>query len=81
MFPGATAIKVPPNSPGNPLDMTNAIVVTGLEAVDTSSPTPDNKPWVVSYDVQDTAVPPNKASTVRRRVVVREPSSLALGLR
>ena len=52
------------------VDLTSSIVVTGLSAVSTDRPTDQNAPWVISYDVQDNAVPPNKAKTARRRVEV-----------
>ena len=68
--PGATAAKVPPNSPNNPIDLTSRILVSGLSAVKTAAPTAPGAPFVVTYDVTDFAVPPNKARTQRRRVQV-----------
>jgi hypothetical protein len=52
------------------INLTSSIVVTGLSAISTATPTLPNQPLIISYDVQDRAVPPNKAATVRRRVVV-----------
>ncbi len=68
---GATASKIPPNNPNNPFDLTSAIVVSGLASLSTQRPTDPATPYVVSYDVQDSASPPNKAITTRRRVQVR----------
>ncbi len=78
MFPlstniGATASKIPPNNP-NPLDLTSAIVVSGLASINTQHPTDSATPYVVAYDVKDSASPPNRAITVRRRVQVVCPS-------
>ncbi len=69
-YAGATASKIPPNNPNNPFDLTSAIVVSGLASVSTQHPTDPASPFVVSYDVKDSASPPNKAVTVRRRVQV-----------
>ncbi len=71
---GATASKVPANNPNAPLNLTAFIVVTGLGAVNTLRPTAPDSPFVISYDVQDFASPPNRAKTVRRRVQVLCPS-------
>ena len=52
------------------VDLTLKIVVTGVESVITTSPTLPTKPFVITYDVHDDVVPPNKAQTVKRRVQV-----------
>ena len=67
---GATAIKVPANSALPTINLTSSIVVSGLSSISTAAPTSPTQPLVISYNVQDRAVPPNKAATVRRRVIV-----------
>ena len=62
--------QVPANPLLTPIDLTNKIVVTGVEAVVTTAPTPPSQPFVISYDVADNAQPPNKAQTIKRRVQV-----------
>jgi len=52
------------------VDLTPKIVVTGAEDVLTTAPTLPSQPFVISYDVSDNAVPPNKAQTMKRRVQV-----------
>ena len=52
----------------NNLSLSSQPQVGGLDLVDTSRPTPEDKPFIITYDVQDSAVPPNSAKTVRRRV-------------
>ena len=68
--PGATAVKIPANALLPLVDLTAAIVVTGVEAISTAAPTLPGQPFVVSYDVRDNAIPPNAATTARRRVQV-----------
>ncbi|GAX77705.1 hypothetical protein CEUSTIGMA_g5148.t1 [Chlamydomonas eustigma] len=68
--PGAVAYKIPPNNPNTTLNFTSSIVVSGVATISTTSPTSPSSPYVVSYDCQDNAVPPNIAVTVRRRVQV-----------
>ena len=72
---GAMAIKIHPNALLPPVNLTTAIVVTGVESVSTAAPTSPDMPFVISYDVYDNAIPPNAAVTVRRRVRVICPAS------
>ena len=50
--PGAIATKVPVNNPTNPLNLTLAIVVSGLAQISTAAPTLPSSPYIISYDVQ-----------------------------
>ncbi|KAG1660944.1 hypothetical protein FOA52_005525, partial [Chlamydomonas sp. UWO 241] len=70
---GAVASKAPANNPSQVINLSGDIVVSGLDAVNTRAPTAEGAPFVVTYEVQDSAVPPNKA-ILRRRVVVACPS-------
>ena len=72
---GATAIKIPSNAALPSVILTSSIVVRGLASVSTAVPTPPTQPLVISYDVADTAVPPNRALTVRRRLQVLCPTA------
>ena len=69
---------MPPNNPNNPINLTSSIYVSGLGAITTSAPSDPSAPFVVSYDVSDFAVPPNKARTQRRRVQVGERGDVVL---
>ena len=68
--PGAKAIKVRTNPLLPIIDLSNSFVSTGADAVITAAPTLPSKPFVISYNVRDNAVPPNSAVTVHRRVQV-----------
>ena len=72
---GATAIKIPSTAALPSVILTSSIVVRGLASVSTAVPTPPTQPLVISYDVADTAVPPNRALTVRRRLQVLCPTA------
>ncbi|KAG1675986.1 hypothetical protein FOA52_014230 [Chlamydomonas sp. UWO 241] len=67
--PSAVASKMPANNPSQVINLNSAIVVTWLDEVNTQAPTAAGAPFVVTYEVQDFAVPPNKA-VMRRRVEV-----------
>ncbi|KAK3250155.1 hypothetical protein CYMTET_40451 [Cymbomonas tetramitiformis] len=55
-------------------NLTSHVASYGTSTVDSSIATPDDAPYVVSYDVSDAAG--NKAVTMRRRVYVLNPCSL-----
>lgn len=74
---GATALKTPNNTALPPVNLTSSIVVMGALAVTTAAPTHPSRPFLISYDVKDTATPPNHALTVRRRVQVSQGSGFA----
>ena len=64
------SFAVPANNPNNPINLTSSIIVSGLASISTASPTQPSAPFVVTYDVSDLSIPPNKAQTARRRVQV-----------
>ncbi|KAG1675992.1 hypothetical protein FOA52_014236 [Chlamydomonas sp. UWO 241] len=74
--PGAIASKVPVNNPSQVMDLNSEIFVTGLDEVSTQAPTADGAPFVVTYKVQDFAVPPNTAVMRRRVEVVCPPGEI-----
>lgn len=73
--PGVTATKPLLSSPDQPLNLTSAVVITGVDVIDTSRPTPPARPFVVTYSLTDPLQPAAKPVVVRRRVHVVCPAN------
>ena len=71
---GATASTIDVSAPSYPVvNLTSSIVTSGIPYVTTASPTISSNPFVITYDVEDSAG--NSARTVTRRVFVICPGS------
>ena len=57
---GATALEVPSDPSLPVVNLTSAVVTSGLANVNTATPTTVEHPYVIAYDVLDTAVPPRR---------------------
>ncbi len=69
---GATALKIPLNPALPSVNLTGRIVTTGASAITTTVPSPPDHPYEITYNVKDIEVPPNRALTARRLVLVRQ---------